>query len=111
MFVDSMSKKDRPYTETFYKNTQTKSLVKVELYMPVQKLLATYYFQNEKLFYVKGNDTSGTEPLLLEIVFQNEKLNYESHPGSHSSKYRTERLINESKSYLLRYKLFHKMPN
>lgn len=111
MFVDSMSRKDDAYTETFYKSEQTNSLVKVEVYNPIEKSLITFYFQSERLIFVKGNDTSGTVPLLIEIVFRNEQLVYESYSGSHGSKNRTERLINKSKSYLLRYKLFHKMPH
>ncbi len=109
MFVDSMSKKDSAYTETFYKSAETNSLVKMELYKPIEKSSITYYFQNERLIFVKGKDTSGTEPLLIEIVFQNEQLVYESYSGAHGSENRSQRLINESKWYLLRYKLFHKM--
>jgi hypothetical protein len=111
MFVDSMSKKNDPYTERFYKNSLNNSLTKVELYKPGQKFTATYYFQNEKLIYVKGNDTSGSDPLLLEIVFKNEKLVHVSHMGACGPGGMPQRLIDESKSYLLYYKLFHKMPH
>lgn len=111
MFVDSMSKKDDPYTERFYKSSLNNSLAKVELYKPGQKFTATYYFQNEKLIYVKGNDTSGSDPLLLEIVFNNEKLVHVSHMGACGPGGMPQRLIDESKSYVLYYKLFHKMPH
>lgn len=111
MFVDSMSKKDDPYTERFYKSSLNNSLTKVELYKPEQKCLAIFYFQNEKLIYVKGSDTSTKTPLLIEIVFQNEKLIYESHRAACGPGAMPQRIIDESKSYLLRYKLFHKMPH
>ncbi len=106
-----ISKKNDPYTERFYKSSLNNSLTKVELYKPGQKFTATYYFQNEKLIYVKGNDTSGSDPLLLEIVFKNEKLVHVSHMGACGPGGMPQRLIDESKSYLLRYKLFHKMPH
>jgi hypothetical protein len=111
MFVDSMSKKEDPYTERFYKSSLNNGLAKVELYKPEQKCLATFYFQNEKLIYVKGNDTSTNSPLLIEIVFQNEKLVYESHMAVCGPGEMPQRIINESKSYMLMYKLFNKMPH
>lgn len=108
MNMDSLNKKNNPFSEKFYQNKSRHLLEKVELYLPAGRCRIFYYFENEKLVYVNGRDSSTLVPLFIEIVYQGDKVLYASHSGQHGFYSQAQKLIEEAKSYQLRYKLFNR---